>query len=156
MNLPAGQGFAVSNCLSTGADSGFFFRALLGKDQKILNSKTRKEMMKLRWLETGIGNKVSSGQFYGMGVRDLSAQLALNPVHVLSNPEIYFAGLLYGHDGASIHGFHSWNAYSSKYDTGLSFIMNDVRAAQTSFNFVARKVYDITSGLTPPVMHPLR
>lgn len=154
-NLPANVGFTVANALSTGADVATFWRALLGQDPQIISAKQRTEMMKLRWLETGLGNKVSVGQFYGMAVRDVSGQLVLNNLIFMKNPEIFFAGLLYGHDGMSAAGYSSFNGYAPRHDFSLSFIMNDYRAA-VMFNFVARKVYDLAAGLSPPVKNPLQ
>jgi CubicO group peptidase (beta-lactamase class C family) len=155
IGLSANMAFTVANGLSTGPDMAVFWQALLGKGSEILNPKSRSEMMKLRWLETGLGNKVSTGQFYGMGVRDLSGQLIVNPVKAIFNPEIYFSGKLFGHDGASAAGYNSFSVYVPRYDYGLSFIMNDQRAA-VLFNFMARKAYDIAIGLTKPVDAPLQ
>merc|ERR1719335_1317152 len=126
-----------------------YLRALLGKVPQVISARSRDQMLRLRWLETGLGNKVSAGQFYGMGVRDLSAQLSTSPLNAI-NPELFFAGLLYGHDGASAIGFNSFNVYAPRYDFGISFIMNDVRGIGM-FSFLARKIYDLSSKLTKAV-----
>merc|ERR1719198_1698594 len=79
----------------------------------------------------------------------------MNPVSILMNPEIFFAGLLYGHDGASPLGFNTFAAYAPRHDFGFCFIFNDGRGL-SQYNFMARKTYDLASGLTKPVANPLQ
>lgn len=146
--------FTVANALSTSPEIAIFYRALLGKPTEVLAPNMVKEMVKLRWLETGLGNKVSSGQFYGMGVRDLSAQLALNPLTSLLNPEVFTSGMIIGHDGART-GFSTFSGYVPRRDFSISFTFNVMEAA-SQMNFITRKVYDITSMSTPPVDNPLQ
>jgi len=153
-DMACNNGFTMQNALSTGEEMAIFLRALLGKDSEILNAKTTAEMLKLRWLETGLGNKVSTGQFYGMGMRDVSAQLSMNPLQNIANPEVFLSGILLGHDGMSL-GFNSFNAYAPLFDFSFSFIMNYEKAA-LFFNFISKKVYDIGSVSTKPVQNPIR
>jgi len=153
-HMACNYGFTLQNALTTGGEMAIFLKALLGKNSEILDTKTIAEMLKLRWLETGLGNKVSVGQFYGMGMRDVSAQLNLNPLQNIANPEVFFSGVLLGHDGMSI-GFNSFNAYAPLFDFSFSFIMNYDKAA-LFFNFISRKIYDIVSVSTKPVQNPIR
>jgi len=153
-NLACNAGFTMANALTTGKEAAIFLKALLGPKSEILPPKLIAEMTKFRWLETGLGNKVSSGQFYGMGLRDMSLQMSLNPMNALWNPEIFTSGLLLGHDGQSV-GWHSFTAYAPQYDFAYSFLMN-TDAAAVLFNFIARKTYDISSAVSTPVAAPLR
>lgn len=148
-----GNLFTVGNALSTGKETAIFMRHLLGKDEAILQPQTKAEMMKLRWLE-GSGKDAGSGQFYGLGLRDLSAQLIMQPLTSVLNPEIFMSGLLLGHDGTST-GFNSFNAYAPRRDFAMSFITN-TDFATAFFNFIARKTYDITSAITTPIDSPLQ
>jgi len=146
--------FAVANALSTGKETAIFMKALLGPDLGILQPKTIAEMTKFRWLETGLANKKAIGQFYGMGLRDMSAQLVLNPVSLVTNPEIFTSGILLGHDGWST-GWNSFNAYAPQRDFAFSFLTN-FNINTIFFNFIARKTYDITSATAAPRVSPLR
>jgi CubicO group peptidase (beta-lactamase class C family) len=155
IDMSANAAFTVANALSTGTDMAVFWQALLGRGSSILSPDIGAEMMKFRWLEVGLGNKISTGQFYGMGVRDMSGQLMVNPMKAVLNPEIFFAGKLYGHDGASAAGYNSFNAYAPMYDFGLSFIVNNEQATGL-FNFLTRKIYELASDLAQPVNKPLQ
>jgi len=153
-DLSCNLGFTIQNGLSTGEDIAIFLKALLGSNSEILNAKTTSEMLKLRWLETGWGNKVSIGKFYGMGMRDMSAQLNTNLLQAITNPEIFISGILLGHDGMSL-GFNSFNVYAPLFDFSFSFIINYDQAA-LAFNFMSRKIYDIASASTQPIQSPIR
>jgi CubicO group peptidase (beta-lactamase class C family) len=153
-NMACNSGIAVANALSTGKETAIFLKALLGT-KEVLPANLVKEMTKFRWLETGYGNKVSSGQFYGMGLRDMSAYMSLNPISALSNPELFTSGLLLGHDGWSTGGWNSFSAYAPQYDFAFSFLTNN-DVATNLFPFIARKTYDITSTVTPAVGAPLQ
>lgn len=151
--MPCNSGFTVANALSTGKEVAIYLKALLGNNE-ILQPRTIAEMTKLRWLETGLGTTVSVGKFYGMGIRDVSATLNMNPVTLLVNPEIFVSGLLLGHDGWS-NGWNSFSAYAPRHDFAFSFLTNFNMAA-VFFPFLARKTYDISSSLTPLVDKPLQ
>lgn len=147
-------GFTVANALSTGGDVATFLKALLGSERQILKPKSIKDMTKFRWLETGLGNKVSIGQFYGMGMRDLSGQLSMKPITNIMNPEIFSSSLLIGHDGMAT-GWNAFSAYATRHDYALSFLMN-FNVAASFFCFITRKTYDITNSFTKPVANPLQ
>lgn len=146
-------GWTTSNAMSSGKDMAVFLKALLGQDSTLLKNTTRQEMLKLRWLESG-DTTSSAGQFYGMGLRDMSAMLYENPLKAMVNPEIYTAGLLIGDDGVSPGGYYSFSAYSPTNDFAFSFILNNVDSTKMA-PFLTKKIYDLASSMTTPVQAPL-
>lgn len=147
-------GWTVSNAMSSGKDMALFLRALLGKDAEVLNSETRQEMLKMRWLEM-TPDKTSISQFYGMGIKDLSAQLYENPMKAMMNPEIFHAGILLGQDSVSPGGYYSFNAYAPRHDFAFSFIMNNVEGMKMT-SFLTKKIYDLACSMADPVEAPLK
>jgi D-alanyl-D-alanine carboxypeptidase len=101
------NGWTCGNLISNAADAAFFVRALLGKGERILTSRTQSEMFKFKPLT----RDWSTGLPYGLGIMDIGYEDGMAP------------GEFVGHGGET-YGFNAFTAYVKSHDFGISVVAN--------------------------------
>jgi len=107
-NVSCTNGWTCGNLISSAADAAFFVRALLGEGERVLTTRTQKEMLKFNPLSK---KSWSVGLPYGLGIMDLGFEAGMKP------------GAFVGHGGET-YGFNAFTAYVKEYDFGISVVAN--------------------------------